>query len=188
MVENNDAQLYERLSSKDRQAFETLYSRYEKLLFSFAYKVTKDRGMAEEVLQDVFVKLWNGTNTFDSSKGKFSSWLLTITRNKAIDMIRKHARHEHYELQDKDALVSGEKPVDKEVEWREDREMIRQAVSELNSDQQKVIDLFYFKGFSQQKISEKCGVPLGTVKGRIRLALKHLKQTMEKGGRSDYEA
>ncbi|KZZ84755.1 RNA polymerase sigma factor [Bacillus sp. SJS] len=188
MVENNDAVLYERLAAKDKQAFETLYDRYEKLLFSFAFKITKDRGLAEEVMQDVFVKLWNGTHAFESSKGKFSSWLLTITRNKAIDMIRKYAKHEHVELMDKDALISEEKPVDKIVEWKEDRELIRSAVSELNVEQQKVIDLFYFKGFSQQKISEKCGVPLGTVKGRIRLALKHLRETLEKGGRSDYEA
>ncbi|MGD6818096.1 RNA polymerase sigma factor [Metabacillus sp. 113a] len=188
MVEKNDAELYERLAAKDKQAFETLYDRYEKLLFSFAYKITKDHGLAEEVMQDVFVKLWNGTHAFDSKKGKFSSWLLTITRNKAIDMIRKYAKHEHYELQDKDALISDEKPVDIMAEWNEEKEGIRKAVANLNPDQQKVIDLFYFKGFSQQNISEKCGIPLGTVKGRIRLALKHLRETMEKGGRSDYEA
>jgi len=179
MTGPNDATLYGKVVSQDRHAFETLYDRYEKLVFSFAYRLTGDRTIAEEVTQDVFLKLWNGTSVYQADKGKFSSWLLTITRNKAIDEIRRVKRHDHEPMLEKDALIEQAGSTEVEVEWKEKREEIREeireAIAELSLEQQEIIELFYFKGYSQQKIADQCKLPLGTVKGRIRLALKHLK-------------
>ncbi|MFC0272152.1 RNA polymerase sigma factor [Metabacillus herbersteinensis] len=186
MLEKDDALLYEEVMIKDRVAFEALYDRYEKLLFSFAYRMAKDATVAEEVVQDVFMKLWNGSNLYDPSKGKFSSWLLTITRNKVIDEIRKRGRHDAVDIMEKDGLVQDGKSVEEKIEWAEQKEVIRKAMSQLKEDQQHIIELFYFKGLSQQKISDQCDLPLGTVKGRIRIALKHLRKMLDQEGRSSH--
>lgn len=183
MIEKDDASLYAKAANKDRIAFEQLYDRYEKLVYSFAYRITKDTTLSEEIIQDVFMKLWNGTNLYDEKKGKFSSWLLTITRNKAIDEIRKRQRHTHEKVIEKDSLVVDEASTEQKIEQKEQREKIQQAMLNLKIEQQQIIELFYFKGLSQQKIADQCEIPLGTVKGRIRIALKHLKNMLGKEGR-----
>ena len=120
-------------------------------------------------------ELWHGTSVYQKRKGKFSSWLLSITRNKTIDEIRRLKRHDHEPMLEKDALVEEVGSTELAIEWKEKRKEIREAIAELSVKQQEIIDLFYFKGYSQQKIADHCELPLGTVKGRIRLALKHLK-------------
>ncbi|APH06114.1 RNA polymerase sigma factor [Bacillus weihaiensis] len=187
MIEKDDAVLYVETINKDRVAFEALYDRYERLIYSFAYKMTNDSALTEEIVQDVFLKLWNGTNVYDEKKGKFSSWLLTITRNKAIDEIRKRKRHTHEEIIDKDALTQQGKTVEEKAEWNEQKQVIQKAVNQLKIDQQQIIDLFYFKGLSQQKIADQCELPLGTVKGRIRMALNHLRKMLDKEGGASHE-
>ncbi|MBO0589143.1 sigma-70 family RNA polymerase sigma factor [Sporosarcina sp. E16_8] len=186
MTGPDDAYLYARAASHDRYAFETLYDRYEKLVFSFAYRLTGDRTIAEEVTQDVFLKLWNGTTTYKEDKGKFSSWLLTLTRNKSIDELRRLKRHAHEPMLEKDSLLEAAGSTEAAIEWKEKREIVHHAIGELRVEQQEIIELFYFKGVSQQKIAEQCELPLGTVKGRIRLALKHLKGLIgQEGGVSN---
>jgi RNA polymerase sigma factor (sigma-70 family) len=179
MVENDDKILYLKVLEKDKRALETIYEKYEKLLFSFSIRMTQDHTLAEEVVQEVFIKLWRGIGVYDESKGKFSSWLLTVTRNSAIDLIRKRKRDTTVELDDRDSIQSTDDSVEDQVEWQEEGTALRKAVSTLKEDQQKIIDLVYFKGHTQQKISEECNIPLGTVKGRLRLALKHIKTYLE---------
>ena len=152
MTGPNDVTLYEKVVSQDRHAFETLYDRYEKLVFSFAYRLTGDRTIAEEVTQDVFLKLWHGTSVYQADKGKFSSWLLTITRNKAIDEIRRVKRHDHEPMLEKDALIEEAGSTEVEVEWKEKREEVREAIAELSVKQQEIIELFYFKGYRQYRL------------------------------------
>ncbi|MBD7984849.1 sigma-70 family RNA polymerase sigma factor [Sporosarcina sp. Sa2YVA2] len=182
----DDTILYEKTAMQDRAAFETLYDRYEKLVYSFAFRLTNDRTIAEEVTQDVFLKLWNGAASYTDEKGKFSSWLLTMTRNKAIDEIRRLKRHDHEEMIEKDSLIEQPGSTEAQVEWNEKRSDVHTAIRELKAEQQEIIELFYFKGLSQQKIADHCKLPLGTVKGRIRLALKHLKGLIgQEGGVSN---
>ncbi|WP_246938864.1 RNA polymerase sigma factor [Bacillus pinisoli] len=180
MVELDDKDLYVRVLRQEKSALEQLYIRYEKLIYSFSYRMMQDTGLAEEVTQEVFIKLWRGLGQYDESKGKFSSWLLTMTRNTAIDLLRKRKRENVVELEDRDALQSPEESVEDLVEWKEKGEDIRAAVNTLKEDQQVIINLFYFKGYTQQKISDLCNIPLGTVKGRLRLALKHIRTYLEK--------
>jgi RNA polymerase sigma factor (sigma-70 family) len=172
-----DIELYARLQTKDKRALELLYERYEKLLFSFAYRMTGRRDLSEEIVQDVFLKLWTKPGMYDNTKGKFSSWILTVTRYAAIDCLRKKDEN-HSELEDRDALKSSDPSVEEVTEWKEKRKEIREAINQLADEQQQIVELFYFKGFSQQKIADTIQIPLGTVKGRIRLALKHLHKTI----------
>lgn len=185
-MSEQDYELYERIQRSDKQALESLYERYEKLLFSFALRMTGRRDLSEEIVQEVFIKLWTKRNLYDQSKGKFSSWLLTVTRNASIDYMRM--KNEQTEaIEERDALRSEEPAVEDVIQWKEDGKELRTAITCLADEQRDIIELFYFKGLSQRAISDERNIPLGTVKGRIRLALKHLKThlTVRKGGVSD---
>ncbi|RKD73238.1 RNA polymerase sigma-70 factor (ECF subfamily) [Sinobaca qinghaiensis] len=171
-----DAELYERIREQDKEALEILYTRYERLLYSFSYNMIKDKQAAEEVMQDVFFKLWRGkgAGTYTESRGKFSSWLLTITRNASIDHLRKK-KMEIYEWEERDSVHEQMPSVEEEIENKEERTELQAVIHKLPDEQQRMICLFYFQGMSQSQIAEACGIPLGTVKGRLRLALKKLK-------------
>lgn len=186
MSQYNDAELYNKVLSGDKRALEQLYDKYEKILYSFSYRMMNQKQSAEEVVQEVFIKVWKGQGYFDPSKGKFSSWLLTIARNTSIDLMRKR-KEPAYELEERDSLVSNEPSTEDLVEWKEQGAAVRNAVSQLGEEQRLVIDSFYFKGYTQKKIAEQFNVPLGTVKGRIRLALKHLRTALDEqeGGFED---
>ncbi|RKL67137.1 RNA polymerase subunit sigma-70 [Salipaludibacillus neizhouensis] len=174
MGENKDLMLYERLRSGEKEALESLYDKYERLLYSFSYKMVHDSQAAEEIVQEVMIKVWKGTGSYSDKSGKFSSWLLTVTRNTAIDYIRKEKKVRSEEIHQEVELRDHQAPVEDLVEWKEKGDRLKTAMRTLKKEQQIIIDLFYFKGYSQQKISERIDIPLGTVKGRIRLALKHL--------------
>ncbi|PYZ92210.1 RNA polymerase subunit sigma-70 [Salipaludibacillus keqinensis] len=175
MIRPDDIKLYERLRLGDKEALETLYDKYERLLYSFSYKMVNNPEAAEEIVQEVMIKLWKGKGTYSPDYGKFSSWLLTVTRHTAIDYLRKQQKVTTEEIHTETELHDDQTPVEEMVEWKEKGERLRQAMRTLKKDQRVIIDLFYFKGYSQRKIAEQTDIPLGTVKGRIRLALKHLK-------------
>ncbi|MEK3855968.1 RNA polymerase sigma factor [Cytobacillus sp. FSL H8-0458] len=182
MSEIKDAELYRGILQKDSQALEKLYDRYEKLLYSFIYKMTQDPQLSEEIIQEVFMKLWRKHSSYSEDKGKFSSWLLTLTRNTALDVMRKQKPHESLEFKENDSISIDSKNPENIAEWKEQGNLVKRAVAKLKGDQQKMIDLFYYKGLTHQKISEQTELPLGTVKGRLRLALKHLRTHLEKEG------
>ncbi|MBB6448214.1 RNA polymerase sigma-70 factor (ECF subfamily) [Geomicrobium halophilum] len=187
MGKPTDKELYERIQMKDKAALELMYDRYEKLLYSLAYRITKDPHFSEEVMQDVFMKLWNGKGAgqYNEDKGKFSSWLLTVTRNTSIDLLRKKKEVE-YQWDERDSLQEEIPSVEKEVEDQEKRDELTEAMDTLPDEQQRMIYLFYFQGLSQQNISKVCELPVGTVKGRIRLALKKLRENLATERRVDH--
>ncbi|PRO66270.1 RNA polymerase sigma factor [Alkalicoccus urumqiensis] len=178
MAGQEDLHLYERIVRQDADALEALYDKYEKLLYSFAWKLTGDAGTAEEVVQEVMMKLWKGTAGYQADKGKFSSWLLTMTRNAAIDLLRKKKRRDEQTVHQETEPSSDSPAVEDLVEWKEKREEIKGAMMKLKEEQRMVIQLIYFEGLSQQRTAEQIGIPLGTVKGRVRLALKHLREEL----------
>lgn len=176
-MREKDVELFHRAQAQDEDALEQLYDRYEKLLYSFSFRMTNNKFLAEEVVQDVFTKIWSKQRNFDEGKGKFSSWLLTVTRNASIDLIRKK-KDTSYELEERDALYAQEPTPEEMVEWKERGSEIREAIKQLKAEQQEIIELFYFKSMSQTSIAKECNIPLGTVKGRVRLALRHLKELL----------
>jgi len=173
-----DVDLYQCLIHKDQEAMEILYDRYEKLIYTFAFRLTKNHSVAEEVVQEVFFKIWNTHAAYDANKGKFSSWLLSISRNAAMDLIKKHSKNQHAEFEDRDSLIDSSQLPEEYAEENEQNSSINKAITRLKEDQQEMIQLFYFKGLSHEKIADRTGLPLGTVKSRIRLALKHLKGSL----------
>jgi RNA polymerase sigma factor (sigma-70 family) len=170
----SDLELYLEVQKENKEALEQLYGRYEKLLFSFSYRLLKRNELAEEAVQDVFMKLWRKKGIYTEDKGKFSSWILTVTRNACIDLMRKQKKSE-VEMLERDIDYERAESVEETVTWNEERENLKKAVSTLTEEQQEMVDMFYYKGYSQADIARETRLPLGTVKGRIRLALKHLR-------------
>lgn len=183
-----DSDLYEGLRAGDKSCLEMLYQKYEKLLYSYAYKMTSNHERSEEVVQDVFMKIWQKKGAYDANKGKLSTWLISITRNSAIDLSRRK-KLDTFEYDERDDVNSDtnhfNSSVEQEAERHENQEMINKAMHELNDEQKKIITLFYFKAYSQSQIAAALDLPLGTVKSRLRLALGHLRKNIEpakKGG------
>ncbi|KUP04148.1 RNA polymerase sigma70 factor [Bacillus coahuilensis p1.1.43] len=182
MNELKDEELYDRMREKDKEALSQLYSRYERILYSFIYRLTGDRTVTEETMQELFIKLWRDHAPYETHKGKFSSWLLTLARNQALDAVRKKSRESTYEYHERDDVRNVEETPEDHVEWKEKCAAIRSALSILNQEQKQIVELFYFKGHSQSTIAKETGLPLGTVKGRIRLALQHIKKHLDREG------
>jgi len=146
-------------------------------LFSFAHRFTNNDRLSEEVIQEVWMKIWNGRVDFNTDKGKFSSWILTITRNAALDCLRREKRQPTIEVEERDGGY--DEPVERTVMQRETATEVRDAVNELKPDQQELIELVYFKGLTQQQISDQLNLPLGTVKTRIRSAIQALRKLLD---------
>lgn len=182
MEKLTDSQLYSLLISKDQAALEEIYIRYERLLYSFAYRMTQSAQLAEDTVQEVFIKLWKEHAPYTENKGKFSSWLLTMTRNTSLDALRKKGKQQEVGLLEKDAekmpIPADEMP-EEMLEWKEKETVLRKAIHKLKEEQRTIVELFYFHGLSQESISNRLDIPLGTVKSRIRLSLNHLKKHLE---------
>jgi RNA polymerase sigma-70 factor (ECF subfamily) len=183
-VETSDAELVHRVSLGDTAALEALYTRYARVVYSFAMRIVLDPMLAEEVLQEVFVRTWRQADRFQRSRGNFASWLLSITHNLAIDEIRKRQRRPQKSdsVDVSDALfglVDEATNVEEAAQASAQRLRIRVALETLPGAQREAIELAFFSGLSQREISSQLDVPLGTIKTRMRLGLKKLRQELE---------
>lgn len=179
-----DEDLIERLARGELAALDALYTRYSRPVFSLALRVLGNSNDAEEVTQDVFERVWRHAPTFDAERGRFGTWLLSMTHHIAIDTVRKRQRRPQ--------TVSGEAMEHATrvlADTREDvaestlrgmqAEQVRRALRSLPSSQQEAIELAYFGGLSHLEIAAKLGDPLGTVKARIRRGMDRLRSALE---------
>ncbi|HCI86391.1 MAG TPA: hypothetical protein DHV68_06050 [Dehalococcoidia bacterium] len=176
-----DLELLAKIGEQDREALATLYDRYGRRVFALAVRMLKDPIGSEEVTQDVFMSLWRRGASYTSKKGKFTTWLFSIAHNRTIDELRKRRRdrsRENDDIDDHLNIQSGDiSPADTAIAQSEYAQ-IRAAMDELPEEQKNVIELSYFKGLTQTEIASKTGQPLGTVKTRMRLALKKLRSAL----------
>ncbi len=186
-MEGTDEELVERLAHGDLSALEILYGRYARPVFSLALRILQDQADAEEVTQDVFERVWRHAPTFDRSRGRFGTWLLSMTHHVAIDMLRKRQRRPQTVV---DKTTEGIGPVNNPE--RDDvvdsalrnvqAEQVRRALRSLPPSQQQAIELAYFGGMSHLEIAAMLGDPLGTVKARIRRGMERLRSALESLG------
>jgi len=172
-----DEELMQLVYDGDARAFEVVFDRHAGPAFSLAYRMCGRRALAEEIVQEAFMSLWRSTARYDRNRGSVRSWVLRVVHNRAIDTFRRELSSARRLISDEgiaDALVARERTED-EVERRSDARLVRTALAGLPPDQRQVIELAYFGGFSQSQIAEALGLPAGTVKGRMRLALRKLK-------------
>lgn len=176
MTTPDDLDLIQAVSQRDSGALMELYDRYHRICFAVSYRILHDATMAEEAVQDTFLQVWNRAGTFDPARGSnVRGWILTILHHRSIDFRRRHIdRHPgsvalddvEYRLAVPDAWA--------EVSATLTRDDVRTALATLPREQQRAIELAYFDGMTHGEIAEQESVPLGTVKGRLRLGLKKL--------------
>jgi RNA polymerase sigma-70 factor (ECF subfamily) len=178
-----EAALIGRVAGGDLAAFGALYDRYARDVYAFAAHAL-GRGPAEEVAQDVFVRIWQRAAQFDETRGSVAGWIMAIARHRIVDEIR-HRGRSHDTLATIDALLAGAEDPDADVEeatWLHDRRRgLLDAVRELPEEQRRVLVLAYFGGLTQSEIAQKLGCPLGTVKKRTRLGLQKLRASLTDG-------
>ena len=174
--------LLARVAKRERAAFEALYDRYANILYASALKFVKEDADAQDVVQDVFIQIWDKAKLYDPAKGKPLTWALTLTRNRAIDRIRAIQRRTRLRDEFEQETVVDESAGVREalsgVDASEKGQILRTAVNQLSPQQKKVIELAYFSGLTQTEIAEKLGEPLGTVKARARRGLMKLKELL----------
>jgi len=174
--------LLARIAKRERRAFEELYTRYANILYATAMKFLKEDADAQDVVQDVFIQIWDKAHLYDPAKGKPLTWALTLTRNRSIDRIRAIQRRTRLRDDFEKETVTDESAGMREalsgVDASEKGQILRDAVGQLSAEQSRVIELAFFRGLTQSEIAEKLGEPLGTIKARARRGLLKLKDIL----------
>jgi RNA polymerase sigma-70 factor (ECF subfamily) len=171
-----DEKLISFVGQGDAEAFTTLYDRHSHAAFSLAYRVMGERQAAEDVAQDAFLKLWCSATSYRPERGSVRTWILSIVHNRGIDQIRSQASRRR--TQDKiEASAPRSQPSEAFAETlrNSQRDQVREALDTLPPEQLKILELAYFSGYTHLQISELVDVPLGTIKGRMRLGLKKMR-------------
>jgi RNA polymerase sigma-70 factor, ECF subfamily len=173
-----DEDLMPLVARKDPAAFEVFYDRHGGAAYSLAYRIVGDATSAEDVTQEAFLSIWRSRARYDPTRGSVRAWALGIVRNRAIDALRREGgRAPKLDLDDGAALERREAPerTDAEALRRETARQVRGALGSLPNEQSKVIELAYFGGFTHSEIARMLGMPIGTVKGRMRLGLEKMR-------------
>lgn len=172
------------IGDRNPEAFAVFYDRHGGAAYSLAYRIVGDRSAAEDVTQEAFISVWRSGARYDPTRGSVRSWVLGIARNRAIDFLRSRAgRAPKLDFDDDTVLEqrAAAERTEEEALRRETAGELRGALGELPGEQSKVIELAYFGGFSHSEIAEILGLPLGTVKGRMRLGLEKIRSEMAEG-------
>jgi RNA polymerase sigma-70 factor (ECF subfamily) len=183
-----DETLMHAILERDQHAFAALYDRYVDLVYSAAYRILGDAGLAEDTVQDVFVRIWRRPETFIAERGRFISWLMSVSRHRALDELRARGRRWKREGGPLGEPSESAEPVFQpaepdplaSAEANEDRAAIRRALSTLPAEQRRALELAYFGGLTQQEIAVLLHEPLGTIKTRIRLGMQKLRRGLER--------
>ncbi|MGH2981202.1 MAG: RNA polymerase sigma factor [Solirubrobacterales bacterium] len=179
-----DEELMPLLAEKDPDAFEVFYDRHGGAAYSLAYRIVGDRSGAEDVVQEAFLSIWRSGARYDRARGSVRAWTLGIVRNRAIDALRRQlGKAPKLTFDDEAALEQRPAPelTDEQALRREEARELRGALTELPDEQSKVIQLAYFGGFSHSEIAEMLSMPLGTVKGRMRLGIEKIRTQLAEG-------
>jgi RNA polymerase sigma-70 factor (ECF subfamily) len=175
-----DEDLISLVEAADAEAFATLYDRHSRAAFSLAYRMMGERQASEDLAQDAFLKVWRGASSYRADRGSVRTWILSIVHNRGIDQIRSQAsRRRTQEKIEASAQRSQPSEAFAETLRNSQREQVREALNTLPPEQLKILELAYFSGYTHVEISDLLGLPLGTVKGRMRLGLKKIRDYFE---------
>ena len=184
---SSDVELLARVRNKDEAALAALYDRFGGLVLTVALRVVGEREVAEEIMQDTFLRCWNGAETYQPSRGQVSSWLMSIARNRSIDVLRSRGhRARLHERASLDAAGDvGDPSAPDDIEAIATRQAVAAALATLPIAQRRVVELAYYGGLSQSEIAKHLGEPLGTVKSRTRAAMDQLRVNLRPHFRPD---
>jgi RNA polymerase sigma-70 factor (ECF subfamily) len=168
-------ELVSRLFKQDKKAFSYLYDNYSSALYGVIFRIVQDEETAADVMQETFVKIWNNFPQYDKTKGKLFTWLVNIARNLAIDTTRSKSWKNQNKNLELDKIV-GFIDSHKSTSFNPDQIGLKALLEKLRPEQRDIIDLAYFKGYTQVEIADTLNIPLGTVKTRMRMAIMQLRQ------------
>ncbi len=182
MTRLSDEKLMRLVANLDAAAFEVLYDRHVAAVYGLCHRMARSAAMADDMCQEAFLSIWRSSGRYDPKLGAVRSWILSITHNRAIDQIRSSRRHDDRQVPD-DALAeqmpAGDS-TDGEALGRIDADETGRALRCLPDKQRAVIELSFYSGFSHAEIANRLDVPIGTVKGRMRLGLEKLQGQLSK--------
>lgn len=167
-----------RLKTKDQSALNYLYDHYSSALYGVVFRILRKEETAEEVLQDIFLKVWDKIESFDPSKGKLFTWMINIAHNQAIDKTRSKEVSKGRKTDDIDYLVN-KIDIQEHAQLQVDAIGLKEVLLKLSEDQQFIVNQLYLKGYTQSEVAEEFNIPLGTVKTRLRLAMIELRSTLD---------
>jgi RNA polymerase sigma-70 factor, ECF subfamily len=172
-----DEELMHLVGHGEARAFEVIFDRHWGASFSLAYRMCGRRPLAEEVVQEAFLSLWRGSARYDRLRGSVRSWVLAAVHNRAIDALRRGAASAQRDIEDEQVTrsIAASDCTEAEVVRRAEADELRRALAEIPSEQRQVIELAYFSGFTHTEIAEMLEIPIGTVKGRMRLGLTKMR-------------
>ena len=165
--------IVEMLHQNDRRVMAIIYDQYAPALYGVVLRIVKTEATAEDVMQDAFVKIWKNGTKYNASKGTLFTWMLNITRNTAIDKIRSAGFRKGERIQTLDHHVYNQQSTSHII--NPDEIGVKELLNNLDNKYKEIVDLIYFNGFTQQEVSEHLDIPLGTVKTRLRIALRELR-------------
>ena len=175
-----DSALIESMRTGDEAAFSALYDRYSAMLFGMLMRILRDPQAAEEVLQDLFLQLWRNAGQFDAALGSLPAWLMVIGRNRAISRLRGRRDREVLEEEEGDFAntFASSQNIEDEALRAQLAHNLSAALEQLPAEQRLAVELAYFEGMTQSEIASQTGIPLGTVKTRVRTAMQALRQIL----------
>ncbi len=178
----SDQELLQQVAEGNRPALEELYARYSGPIYSLAVRMLRDQGAAEEVTQDTFFNVWKQAASYKPERGKVTAWLFSICRNRVIDEVRRRRRrektHVHQDVELADQPADDTNDPARFANLRMQRGMLKEALAKLRAEQRAVIEMAYYGGLTHSEIARALDQPLGTVKTRMRLGLRKLREVV----------
>ena len=173
-ISYQESELVSLLKHREEHAFSYLYDHYSGSLYSVIVSIVPDRDLANDILQEVFIKIWRQIDSYDNTKGRLFTWMLNVARNSSIDALRsKNYQQNQQNKEMTESVFAGS------TETNTDRIGLRKIVQKLKEEYKVLVILSYFEGYTQDEISKMLQIPLGTVKTRLRSALIQLKQVIK---------
>jgi RNA polymerase sigma factor (sigma-70 family) len=169
-------------TNRDRAAFSEIFDHFVPRIEAYLMKIGADSASAEEISQDVMVSLWRKAHLFDASKSSLSTWLYRVARNRRIDILRRNKVDFIDPMDQAFEVVADDRAVDEGIDIQRREDILRTAITELPPEQLELVKMAFFDAMTHSEIAEKSGLPLGTVKSRIRLAFSRLRRSLDAQG------
>ena len=174
--EPSDEQVLEAVGRGDDDALGELYDRFGRPAFRLAFRILRDRALAEDAVQEAFLAVWRSADAYRRERAKPSTWILTVVHRRAVDLVRREERRRGEPLESAPEPTSG--PADEDVALRDRRAAVQAALTELPGEQRQALELAYYGGLTQSELAERLGVPLGTIKSRMFAGLGRLRELL----------
>jgi RNA polymerase sigma factor (sigma-70 family) len=172
----SDEQVLEAVGRGEHDALGVLYDRFGRLAYGLAFRILRDRALAEDAVQEAFLAVWRSADAYKRERAKPSTWILTVVHRRAVDLVRREERRRGEPLEAAPEPTSA--PADEDVTLHARRAAVQAALTELSDDQRQALELAYYGGLTQSELAERLGVPLGTVKSRMFAGLGRLRELL----------